>query len=76
MRKKEKEVKDPEAIAAVLDGALWGTLGLVAPDGHSLLVPISFVHYQGRIYFHSAPAGKKLKLSGPIRRPASSWWIH
>jgi nitroimidazol reductase NimA-like FMN-containing flavoprotein (pyridoxamine 5'-phosphate oxidase superfamily) len=61
MRKKEKEVKDPEAIRAVLDGAMWGTLGLVAPDGHCLMVPISFVQHQDRIYFHSAPAGEKLQ---------------
>ena len=61
MRKREKEVKDPEAIAAVLDGAQWGTLGLVTPGGHALLVPISFVQYQGRIYFHSAPVGDKLE---------------
>jgi nitroimidazol reductase NimA-like FMN-containing flavoprotein (pyridoxamine 5'-phosphate oxidase superfamily) len=60
MRKKEKEVKDPQAIEAVLDGARWGTLGLKTPDGHPLLVPLSFVRNQGRIYFHSAPAGEKL----------------
>jgi nitroimidazol reductase NimA-like FMN-containing flavoprotein (pyridoxamine 5'-phosphate oxidase superfamily) len=61
MRKKEKEVKDPEAIGAILDQAQWGTLGLQTPDGHPLLVPTSFVHDQGRIYFHSAPVGEKLE---------------
>ena len=61
MRKKEKEVKDPAAINAVLDAARWGTLGLVGADGKCVLVPISFVHYQDRIYFHSAPVGEKLQ---------------
>lgn len=61
MRKKEKEVKDPAAIGAVLDQAQWGTLGLLTPEGHPLLVPISFVRDQGRIYFHSAPAGEKME---------------
>jgi uncharacterized protein len=80
MRKKEKEVKDPEAIRAVLAGALWGTLGLVAPDGHCLMVPISFVQYQERIYFHSAPAGEKLQaikanpeVSFLVVDPMASW---
>jgi uncharacterized protein len=61
MRKKEKEVKDPAATGAVLDQAQWGTLGLLTPDGHPLLVPISFVHEQGCIYFHSTPVGEKME---------------
>lgn len=62
MRRKDKEVKDDEALHAVLDGADWGTLGLVTPEGHPRLVPLNFVRHQGRIYFHGSPTGEKMEL--------------
>jgi nitroimidazol reductase NimA-like FMN-containing flavoprotein (pyridoxamine 5'-phosphate oxidase superfamily) len=60
MRRHDKEVTDSTAIAQVLDTAEWGTLGLVAPDGHPVLVPLNFLHLDGRIYFHGSPAGEKM----------------
>ena len=60
MRRQDKEVTEPEAIAQVLDTAEWGTLGLVAADGHPVLVPLNFLHLDGRIYFHGSPAGEKM----------------
>jgi nitroimidazol reductase NimA-like FMN-containing flavoprotein (pyridoxamine 5'-phosphate oxidase superfamily) len=62
MRRHEREVNDPKAIAQVLDAAEWGTLGLVSKEGRPLLVPLNFLHLEGRIYFHGAPAGEKMAL--------------
>ena len=61
MRRSEKEFTDQAAIAQVLDGAEWGVLGLVSPGGTPLLVPLNYVYFQERIYFHGAPAGEKME---------------
>jgi nitroimidazol reductase NimA-like FMN-containing flavoprotein (pyridoxamine 5'-phosphate oxidase superfamily) len=60
MRRHDKEVTDRAALEEVLELAGWGTLGLVAPDGHPLVVPMNFLYHGGRLYFHSAPAGEKM----------------
>ena len=62
MRKREKEVQSPEAIALVLREAPWGALSLATPGGKPFLVPLAFVYVQERLFFHSAPAGEKLTL--------------
>ena len=67
MRRHERAVTDQAAIAQVLDAAEWGTLGLVSRQGRPLLVPLNFLHLEGRIYFHGARSGEKiecLKASG------------
>ncbi|BDU74256.1 nitroimidazole resistance protein [Mesoterricola silvestris] len=61
MRRQEKELKDPEAVAEVLDGAEWGVLGLVSPQGAPILVPLNFVRLDGKVYFHGAHAGEKME---------------
>lgn len=61
MRRQEKELKDPEAVAQVLDGAEWGVLGLVSAEGAPLLVPLNFVRLEGNVYFHGAHAGEKME---------------
>jgi len=60
VRRKEKELKDPEAAARVLDAAEWGVLGLAPEAGAPVLVPLNYVHLDGRIYFHGAHAGAKM----------------
>lgn len=62
MRRQEKELTDPAAIDEVLDGAEWGVLGLASPEGTPVLVPLNFVHFEGRIYFHGSPSGQKMDL--------------
>jgi len=62
MRRHDKEATDPAVIAQVLDAAEWGTLGLVSPDGRPLLVPLNFVHLDGRVYFHGAASGEKMAV--------------
>ena len=62
MRRRDKEISEPAFLADVLDRAEWGTLGLVTPQGHPLLVPVNFVHHQGRLYFHGSPVGEKMTV--------------
>lgn len=62
MRRHEKELSDPTAIDQVLDGAEWGVLGLVSPEGNPVLVPLNFTRLDGRIYFHGSPSGQKMDL--------------
>ena len=62
MRRHEREVTDQALIAQVLDAAEWGTLGLVSKEGRPVLVPLNFLHLDGRIYFHGAPTGQKMAL--------------
>jgi len=61
MQRSEKEFTDQAAIDQVLDGAEWGVLGLVSPQGSPVLVPLNYVRFQGRVYFHGAPAGEKME---------------
>jgi len=61
LRRQEKELKDPEAVAQVLDAAEWGVLGLVSAEGAPLLVPLNFVRLGGNVYFHGARAGEKME---------------
>jgi nitroimidazol reductase NimA-like FMN-containing flavoprotein (pyridoxamine 5'-phosphate oxidase superfamily) len=60
MRRRDKEVTDRAALEEVLVQAEWGTLGLVTPEGRPLMVPLNFVYDQGRLCFHSSPAGEKM----------------
>lgn len=62
MRRKEKEVKSQEAIELILREAPWGTLGLVNTEGQPYLVPLNFVYYKKRLFFHGAAAGEKLAI--------------
>jgi hypothetical protein len=49
-------------MAEVLEAAEWGTLGLVSAEGRPVLVPLNFVWYQGRIYFHGSASGEKMDI--------------
>jgi len=60
VRRQEKELKDPAAAAQVLDAAEWGVLGLAPEAGAPVLVPLNFVHLDGRVYFHGAQGGTKM----------------
>lgn len=37
-----------------------GFLGITTPDGWPSVVPVNFVHLDGRIYFHGASEGEKM----------------
>ncbi len=60
MRKKQKEVRDPEQIEKILRRARVGRLATNGADGYPYITPVNFVYFRGKIYFHCAPAGEKL----------------
>jgi nitroimidazol reductase NimA-like FMN-containing flavoprotein (pyridoxamine 5'-phosphate oxidase superfamily) len=59
MRRAEREIKDREAIEAILHKAAVCRLGLCC-DGVPYVVPLSFGYKNDALYFHSAPDGRKI----------------
>ena len=65
MRRSEREIRDPEAIRAVIAGCSCLRLGLY-DDGEIYIVPVNFGYLDenGRdvFYFHGAAEGRKAAL--------------
>jgi nitroimidazol reductase NimA-like FMN-containing flavoprotein (pyridoxamine 5'-phosphate oxidase superfamily) len=59
MRRAEMEIKDREAIEAILHKATVCRLGLCR-DGVPYVVPLSFGYRDNVLCFHSAPEGRKI----------------
>ena len=59
MRRKRQQLSEEESIA-ILEKATAGTLALLGDDDYPYAVPISYVYYEGKLYFHSALAGHKV----------------
>lgn len=60
LRRADKEIKDPREVEAVLKEAEVGRLGTCV-DGRPYVVPLSFAYRDGRILFHGAAEGKKMR---------------
>jgi len=61
MRRKDKEIKDPQEIVAILQQAPVLRLGLCSED-EPYVVPLSFGYLDGCLYLHSAKEGKKIEM--------------
>lgn len=61
MRRKEKHMNDPAAIAAVLHSADVLHLGM-CDDGWPYVTPVNFVYDDGVILIHSARKGRKMDI--------------
>lgn len=59
MRRKRQELAQEESIT-ILQKATSGTLALLGDNGYPYAVPISYVYYEGKLYFHSAVEGHKV----------------
>lgn len=59
MRRKRQALSREECIA-ILDRATSGVLALRDDGPWPYAVPLSFVHHEDRLYFHSAASGHKL----------------
>jgi nitroimidazol reductase NimA-like FMN-containing flavoprotein (pyridoxamine 5'-phosphate oxidase superfamily) len=61
MRRAEREIKDKKAIEQILWRATVCRLGVC--DGRlPYVVPLSFGYEENRLYFHSAPEGRKMEI--------------
>lgn len=54
-------MRDADALEALLRTAWVGRLGTVGEDGSPRLKPLNFVWHAGRVYFHSARDGEKIR---------------
>jgi nitroimidazol reductase NimA-like FMN-containing flavoprotein (pyridoxamine 5'-phosphate oxidase superfamily) len=61
MRRKEKEIKDPEEIVAILKQAPVLRLGLCC-QAVPYVVPLNFGYRDGCLYLHSGKQGKKMDM--------------
>jgi nitroimidazol reductase NimA-like FMN-containing flavoprotein (pyridoxamine 5'-phosphate oxidase superfamily) len=70
LRRREKEIRDQEVLDELLTNTPVCRIGM-APSkapGYPYVVPVHFVHDRGRIYVHSARAGKKISMLGENSR--------
>jgi len=63
MRRSEFEVKDPEAIAAVLAECDYGVLSLIS-GGEPYGMAVNFAYRDGKLYFHGSLEGRKAEAIG------------
>ena len=61
MRRKDKEVIDPDAIASVIRRSTVCRLAM-SDDGQPYVIPMSFGYQDGAVYFHCAPEGRKIEI--------------
>jgi nitroimidazol reductase NimA-like FMN-containing flavoprotein (pyridoxamine 5'-phosphate oxidase superfamily) len=59
MRRKDRAIAESEAFE-LLGRGKYGVLATVGEEGEPYAVPLSYVFRGGKIYFHSAPAGRKI----------------
>lgn len=58
MRRKGQQLSEEECIS-ILNNASSGVLALIGDEDYPYAVPLSFVYYDSKIYFHSAKSGHK-----------------
>jgi nitroimidazol reductase NimA-like FMN-containing flavoprotein (pyridoxamine 5'-phosphate oxidase superfamily) len=61
MRRKDKEITDPEIIRSILQEAEICRLGLV-DNNEAYIVPVNFAYHDQNIYIHTARNGRKMEL--------------
>ena len=59
MRRRDRQISEEEALAILAHGE-YGVLSTVSPDGVPYGLPLNYCLFEGKIYFHVAPSGKKL----------------
>jgi nitroimidazol reductase NimA-like FMN-containing flavoprotein (pyridoxamine 5'-phosphate oxidase superfamily) len=87
MRRKDREITDRSVIESILNNAEVCRIAL-ADENEPYIVPVCFAYEDNTIYFHSAPAGKKIAMltknprccvevdrsSGPIKSDNPCKW--
>ncbi len=49
-----------EQVKEILNSASYGTLAVIGDGGYPYVVPLNFVYYNDKIYFHCAKSGHKI----------------
>lgn len=58
--RRSRQVLKAEDVAAVMARCTNGILACLGDDGYPYAVPVSFVYFNDKVYFHSAKAGHKI----------------
>lgn len=61
MRKKEREICDPEEVESIIKRAYVCRLAM-CEDGMPYVVPLCFGYENRKLYFHSANEGRKMEI--------------
>ncbi|MDY0040262.1 MAG: pyridoxamine 5'-phosphate oxidase family protein, partial [Desulforhabdus sp.] len=61
MRRKDKQIDDPTELEAVIRNAIVCRIGFSGNDV-PYIVPVNFGYRENRLYFHSAPEGRKIDI--------------
>lgn len=72
MRRFRQALSTEENIA-ILQKCNAGTLALADQDNNPYIIPLNYVYYQDKIYFHCAKAGQKLDII--TKNPKASFCI-
>ncbi len=67
MRRKEREVTDPDKMQEIINKSTICRLGLV-DNGEAYIVPVNFGYTSNSLYFHSALEGRKVDLLNKNKR--------
>lgn len=59
MRRKDKQASQEESIEILKKGE-FGVLSTICENGYPCGIPLNYVYFNGRIYFHCAKEGQKL----------------
>ena len=59
MTKKKKQMSEKDTMDLLEKGSL-GILGTISDNGYPYTVPVNYVYYNGKIYFHCAKKGHKI----------------
>ncbi len=58
--RRNKQLLSPQDIAGVMERCTNGVLACLGDEDYPYAVPLNFVYFNGRIYFHSAKEGHKI----------------
>jgi nitroimidazol reductase NimA-like FMN-containing flavoprotein (pyridoxamine 5'-phosphate oxidase superfamily) len=61
MRRKDEEITNLKVIKDIIAKATVCRIGL-SVDGDPYVFPVNFGYYDGCLYFHSAPQGRKIEM--------------
>jgi nitroimidazol reductase NimA-like FMN-containing flavoprotein (pyridoxamine 5'-phosphate oxidase superfamily) len=61
MRRSEREIKDKETIAAILERSPVGRIATVNLKDFPVIKPVNFLYWDGKIYIHSSTKGEKIR---------------
>ena len=61
MRRKDREIKDPESIASIIRRSTVCRLAM-SDNNQPYVIPMSFGYKDGAVYFHCAPEGRKVEI--------------